>query len=111
MEQILINLLNNAIKFTEHGFVQLKADLYDDIITISVIDSGIGIEEQNISKLFNPFQQLDTGTTRKYEGTGLGLSICKRLVVKMGGKITVESKLGKGSKFTFTLPLKNKDIA
>jgi len=111
VEQILINLLNNAIKFTEHGFVQLKADLYDDIITISVIDSGIGIEEQNISKLFNPFQQLDTGTTRKYEGTGLGLSICKRLVVKMGGKITVESKLGKGSKFTFTLPLKNKDIA
>jgi len=109
VEQILINLLNNSIKFTEKGSVKLDAAIDSHKITISVTDTGIGIEEQNIPKLFNPFQQLDTGTTRKYEGTGLGLSICKRLLEIMGGKINVQSEFGAGSKFTFTLPLKPRD--
>jgi PAS domain S-box-containing protein len=106
VEQILINLLNNSVKFTEKGYVRLNASINGNFLYISVTDTGIGIEEKNISKLFNPFQQLDTGTTRKYEGTGLGLSICKKLLEIMGGRISVESSFGKGSKFSFTLPFK-----
>lgn len=111
VEQILINLLNNSIKFTEKGSVTLTAELNARVITISVTDTGIGIEEKNLPKLFNPFQQLDTGTTRKYEGTGLGLSICKKLLELMGGRINVKSEFGKGSKFTFTLPVKSRDAS
>ena len=109
VEQILINLLSNSVKFTEKGYVNLNAVVNSDNINVEVVDTGIGIEEKNIPKLFNPFQQLDTGTTRKYEGTGLGLSICKKLLELMGGRIYVQSEFGKGSRFTFTLPIKSKD--
>lgn len=105
VEQILINLLNNAVKFTESGQVELISQLEGDHLKITVKDTGIGITQENIQTLFMPFKQIDTGLTRKYEGTGLGLSICKRLVELLGGKIWVESELGKGSEFIFTLPL------
>ncbi|MDR3573011.1 MAG: ATP-binding protein [Anaerolineaceae bacterium] len=106
VEQILINLLNNAVKFTEQGEVRLESQIENDWLVTRIIDSGIGIKQEDISSLFKPFQQIDTGITRQYEGTGLGLSICKRLVDLLGGQIWVESELGKGSTFTFTLPLK-----
>jgi len=109
VEQILINLLNNAVKFTESGEVVLKSKLVAENIQISVQDSGIGIGHENIQTLFMPFMQIDTGLTRKYEGTGLGLSICKKLVELLGGKIWVESELGKGSEFIFTLPIQRSE--
>jgi PAS domain S-box-containing protein len=105
VEQILINLLNNAVKFTESGEVVLKSEIDGANLRISIQDTGIGITPENIQTLFMPFKQIDTGLTRKYEGTGLGLSICKRLVELLGGTIWVESELGKGSSFIFTLPL------
>jgi len=104
VEQILINLLNNAVKFTESGEVMLISEIDGQNLRISVKDSGIGITPENIQTLFMPFKQIDTGLTRKYEGTGLGLSICKRLVELLGGMIWVESEIGKGSVFIFTLP-------
>lgn len=109
VEQILINLLNNAVKFTESGEVVLKSKLDGETIQISVKDSGIGIAKEDVQTLFMPFKQIDTGLTRKYEGTGLGLSICKRLVELLGGRIWVESELGKGSEFIFTLPLQRSE--
>ena len=105
VEQVLLNLLSNAIKFTEHGKIRLRARAEDRIVGISVIDSGPGIKTEDLDKLFLPFRQLDTGLTRQHEGTGLGLAICKRLVERMGGTISVESEVGKGSTFTFTLPV------
>lgn len=104
-EQILINLLNNAVKFTDKGEIKIKCVEENGYVKTSVNDSGIGIEPEKISTLFTPFKQIDSGLSRQYEGTGLGLSICKRLVEIMGGKIWVESELGKGSTFTFTLPI------
>lgn len=104
-EQILINLVNNAIKFTESGEVNIICIVDNGFVKTSVHDTGIGIEEGKLDSLFTPFKQIDTGLSRQYEGTGLGLSICKRLVDIMGGEIWVESKPGKGSVFTFTLPL------
>jgi PAS domain S-box-containing protein len=106
VEQILINLLNNAVKFTEHGEVQISCQKENDEVITRIKDTGIGIKPEEIEILFKPFQQIDTGITRQYEGTGLGLSICKRFVEMLGGRIWVESEWGKGSAFTFTLPLK-----
>ncbi len=105
--QILTNLSNNAVKFTEKGDVtvrveqlQRKGELIE--LRFSVEDSGIGLTQEQIGKLFNPFSQADTSTTRKYGGTGLGLSICKHLVEQMGGNVAVTSTVGKGSNFHFT---------
>lgn len=105
IEQVLINLLNNAVKFTEKGKVHLQSQIIDRTVMISVSDTGIGIKAENIPTLFQPFKQVDSGISRQYEGTGLGLSICKKLVELLGGEIWVESEPGKGSTFTFTLPL------
>ena len=109
VEQILINLLNNAIKFTDHGEVLLKCEVRGSIVETQVTDTGIGIKDEDLNLLFKPFQQVDTGLSRQYEGTGLGLAICKRLVEKLGGEISVESELGKGSTFTFSLPLNKQE--
>ncbi len=106
VEQILLNLLNNAVKFTHEGEVRLDCMIKKNRIVVSVADTGIGIKESDQVMLFNPFQQIDSGLSRKYEGTGLGLSICKRLVEKLGGKIWLKSQWGKGSTFFFDLPLK-----
>jgi signal transduction histidine kinase len=105
IEQVLINLLNNAVKFTEKGKVHLQCQIIDKNVMISVSDTGIGIKAENIPTLFQPFKQVDSGISRQYEGTGLGLSICKKLVELLEGEIWVESEPGKGSTFIFTLPL------
>jgi PAS domain S-box-containing protein len=112
VEQVLLNLLSNAIKFTERGRIMLTAEPLSgtmhnpqSAIRICVTDTGIGIKPEDLDKLFQPFRQLDTGLTRQHEGTGLGLAICKRLVDRLGGTISVESEWGKGSTFSFTLPI------
>ncbi|QOJ07925.1 MAG: hypothetical protein HRU72_08625 [Planctomycetia bacterium] len=106
-KQILFNLLSNAIKFTpENGKVTIYAKLAEQYVQIEVSDTGIGIKSEDIDKLFKPFLQLDGSYSRRYEGTGLGLILTKHLVELQGGKIWVESEYGKGSTFTFTLPIK-----
>jgi len=108
VRQVLINLLSNAAKFTEEGKIILSAAVTADnpeFVTISVTDTGIGIDSDAQKKLFVPFQQVDASTTRRAGGTGLGLSICRSFVEMQGGKIWVESELGKGSTFSFTLPI------
>jgi PAS domain S-box-containing protein len=105
VEQVFINLVNNALKFTERGEVNIECQIREGWLETSVRDTGMGIKPENMHKLFKPFQQIDTGLARSHEGTGLGLSICQRLVTAMGGEITVESQWGVGSTFTFTLPI------
>jgi PAS domain S-box-containing protein len=106
LRQIILNLLSNAVKFTERGEVVLSISRYNqETIDISVRDTGVGISSQASQKLFQPFVQADSSTTRKYGGTGLGLVICQRLIQLMGGEITLESKLGEGSTFSCRLPL------
>jgi signal transduction histidine kinase/DNA-binding response OmpR family regulator len=110
IKQILINLLNNAVKFTHEGEIILSAKTLrrkeDKVLLLfSIKDTGDGISEEKIKELFNPFQQTDETITRKYGGTGLGLCICKDLVTMMNGEIWVESTLGKGSTFSFTIEL------
>jgi signal transduction histidine kinase len=105
IEQVLMNLLSNAIKFTEHGEVMVRCSGKAGYAEVSVEDTGIGIRPEDYETLFRPFQQIDSGLTRKHEGTGLGLSICKRLLDLMGGTIHFESRPGKGSIFTVILPL------
>ncbi|HPO12463.1 MAG TPA: ATP-binding protein [Candidatus Hydrogenedentes bacterium] len=104
-EQILINLINNGIKFTEEGHVRVECMVEDKTLVTRVVDTGIGIKPEDTGKLFQAFQQVDVGLSRNHEGTGLGLSICKRLVEKLGGRIWVESEWHVGSVFTFTLPI------
>ncbi len=113
VEQVLLNLLNNAIKFTDQGEVALTAEIVsgalptaDAAIRIAVADTGIGIKPEDLNKLFQPFRQIDTGLTRQHEGTGLGLAICRRLAELLGGEVHAASEWGKGSVFTFTLPVK-----
>jgi len=108
LRQVIINLLGNAIKFTEKGEVALKvqveaANERDRTLRFTVADSGIGIPREKLQLIFDPFSQADSSTTRKYGGTGLGLTISSRLVGMMGGKIWVESELGRGSQFHFTV--------
>ena len=103
--QVLINLISNAIKFTEKGSVTCKATKTDYEITISVIDTGSGIAEADQLKVFEKFKQVGDTLTDKPKGTGLGLPICKQIVKHHGGKIWVESELGRGSTFSFALPL------
>jgi len=105
--QILLNLTNNSVKFTEKGEIVVSVQLVDKsrdkaTLQFSVSDTGIGMTAEQAAKLFQPFTQADTSTTRKYGGTGLGLTICKRLVEMMGGDIRVESEPGRGSTFIFT---------
>lgn len=104
IEQVIINLLGNAVKFTEHGEVNLKFNSAGNDLEIIVKDTGIGIEQNNLSEIFNEFKQLDSSTSRNYGGTGLGLAICKKYVSSLNGNIKVESKPGEGSKFIVRLP-------
>jgi PAS domain S-box-containing protein len=104
VEQVLINLINNAVKFTKEGEVEVECGLRGNEVLFSVRDTGIGIKSRDMSKLFKTFQQIDTGLTREVEGTGLGLSICRKLVEMFGGEIYAESTWGTGSTFTFTVP-------
>ncbi len=105
LEQILTNLVGNAIKFTPTGEVIIAVQAISNAQwKLSVRDSGIGISADSLSVIFDPFKQLDSSASRKYKGTGLGLAITKRLIEAMSGTITVESEPGKGSVFTVTLP-------
>ena len=111
--QVLNNLIGNAIKFTpQNGLITVKAQLTQqkDNIEISVSDNGIGIEGKNLDKVFDKFQQVDNRVATDISGTGLGLFITKELIALHGGEIWVESKKDEGTKFTFTIPLKNKTI-
>ena len=115
LEQVLINLASNAIKFTEHGVVTIDisvADEEDKRITLrfSVRDTGIGIPLEVQQKIFSPFSQADSSTTRRFGGTGLGLTISRKLVALMGGELAVTSEPGKGSEFWFTLIFEHESI-
>jgi signal transduction histidine kinase len=105
LTQVLINLVGNAIKFTDAGEVAIKAEANDGSFHVSVCDTGPGISAADQAKLFQEFQQADNAITKKKGGTGLGLAISKRIIEMHGGKIWVESKPGQGSTFTFTLPV------
>ncbi len=109
LNQILSNLVNNALKFTESGSVAIHADVeknsIGNFLTFTVEDTGLGIDKGSLDKVFDSFSQVDQSTTRKFGGTGLGLPICKRLAEAMGGKIGVTSEPDVGSKFHFTIPL------
>ncbi len=104
LRQVLFNLLSNACKFTKEGDIELEIARGKDKIEMRVKDNGIGISPEQQAKLFQPFVQADSSTTRQYGGTGLGLVICRRLVEMMGGTITLQSDLGKGATFTVELP-------
>lgn len=104
VKQIMYNLLSNAIKFTpEKGKVCIKSKIIDDILQISVSDTGIGISKEDYDTIFDPFKQMDSFLTRQFSGTGLGLALVKKYVEMHGGNIWLESEVGKGTTFTFTL--------
>jgi PAS domain S-box-containing protein len=118
IRQVLTNLINNAVKFTERGSIQvgvtpetIASDIAEDRerpvcrLRVDVTDTGLGIPSDRIDRLFQSFSQVDASTNRRFGGTGLGLAICKRLVEMMGGQISVRSQLGKGSTFSFSIPL------
>jgi PAS domain S-box-containing protein len=118
VEQVLLNLLNNAVKFTERGEVTLEVRLIEGYTSpnqgtpqpaarLCVTDTGIGIKLEDMEKIFHPFRQIDSGLTRQHEGTGLGLTICRHLADLLGGEISAKSAWGEGSVFTFVLPLKH----
>jgi signal transduction histidine kinase len=106
LAQVLLNLVGNAIKFTEAGEVTIQASLADGSFKVAVCDTGPGIAAADHAKIFEEFQQADSSSTRKKGGTGLGLAISKRIVEMHGGRISVDSELGKGATFTFTVPVK-----
>lgn len=103
--QILNNLLSNAIKFTDEGTVTLRLSFMNGHVRIEVIDTGIGMSKEGMHRIFSPFSQADSDTTRLYGGTGLGLTLCRQLVERMHGRITVSSEENVGTHFTVTLPL------
>jgi signal transduction histidine kinase len=105
LKQILINLLGNAIKFTEAGTITVTACCRKGEVTITVADTGIGIPAEQLELVFEEFHQVDSSSTRQYSGTGLGLSISRHFAQLIGGDITVQSTVGGGSTFTVTLPL------
>lgn len=105
LRQVLINLIINAIKFTNHGQVQITCSKEVDSVKVQVSDTGIGIKEEDLEKLFNPFIQLENNLTRRFEGSGLGLSISKKLIDMLQGTIGVKSKYGFGSTFTVNIPI------
>lgn len=109
IEQVIMNLISNAVKFTDTGTILVTSAVKSGQVIITVKDSGIGIRPEDLSTLFRPFHQIDSGTTRKHEGTGLGLSISKKLVELHGGTITVQSVPGSGSIFIIQFPVREEE--
>ncbi|HLG21401.1 MAG TPA: ATP-binding protein, partial [Candidatus Manganitrophaceae bacterium] len=105
IEKVILNLLFNALKFTETGEIKVSCSRHEDQVSVKVTDTGIGIPKQHISKLFARFSQVDSSSSRKFEGTGIGLALAKELVDLHHGKIWAESLGGKGTTFTFTIPI------
>jgi signal transduction histidine kinase len=106
LAQVLLNLVGNAIKFTDKGEVAIKATAENGSFTVAVRDTGPGIAPSDQGKIFEEFQQADNSATKRKGGTGLGLSIAKRIIGMHGGRIWVESDVGKGSTFAFTIPMR-----
>jgi GAF domain-containing protein len=111
LSQVLLNLVGNAVKFTDAGEVRVEAKASDGTFLVSVSDTGPGIAAEDQARIFEEFQQVDTSSTRKKGGTGLGLAIAKRILALHGGRIWVESALGRGSTFSFTLPVRVERMA
>jgi len=107
VEQIMMNLFSNAVKFTEKGKITVSATEKKDRVIVEIRDTGIGIKKEDLAALFKPFSQIDNELSRRFDGTGLGLSICKRLIDLLKGRIWVESEWNQGSCFGFELPLKH----
>ena len=105
LQQVLYNLIGNAIKFTEMGAIEISANLQNSQIEIAIADTGIGISSDKLDRIFESFEQADGSTARIYGGTGLGLTVTKQLVELHGGAIAVSSVVGKGSRFSFTIPV------
>jgi len=106
LNQILLNIISNAVKFSRRGGdVRVTCEVIEHLVAIHVEDEGYGIADDKLEQIFEPFVQLSSGLTRTAEGSGLGLSIGRELARLMGGDVTVESTLGKGSVFTITLPV------
>ncbi|MCF8085156.1 MAG: response regulator, partial [Deltaproteobacteria bacterium] len=110
VQQILQNLIANAVKFTQEGSVAITGSTDGDHISIKISDTGIGIPKKDLPHIFEEFRQVDGSTARPYEGTGLGLTIVHKTAQLLGGEVTVESLLGKGSTFTLTLPVKGRRV-
>ena len=108
LRQIVLNLSENAVKFTEHGEIKIIASQQNGSLQLTVSDTGIGIGKEDLNKIFEEFYQADL-STNKYRGTGLGLAIVKRFVSLLGGKINVASEEGNGANFTVTLPLDHEE--
>jgi signal transduction histidine kinase len=107
VKQVLMNLVSNAVKFTDQGSVKITSRVPgDETLEVRVIDTGVGIKREDMDKLFQPFQQIDVSLTKKHEGTGLGLHLSRKLADLLGGDVLVKSEYGKGSEFTFTMPLR-----
>jgi signal transduction histidine kinase len=104
--QCLLNLAANALKFTKEGKVEVWAEQQDEMLNYRVSDTGIGIPEDRIERIFGEFEQADAAVAREFGGTGLGLSITKKFVELHGGRIRAESELGKGSTISFQIPLR-----
>lgn len=110
VKQVLINLVSNAVKFTDRGTVKIATRvLKGEKLEVRVSDTGIGIKEEDMGRLFEPFQQVDISLRKRYEGTGLGLHLAKMLATLLGGDISAKSRYGQGSEFTFTIPLRYKE--
>jgi len=105
LKQILLNLLSNAAKFTEYGEIRVSARQENGTLRLAVSDTGIGMKKEALDHIFEEFSQAEKTTASKYGGTGLGLAIVKKFTNLMGGDIGVESEVGKGSKFTITIPI------
>ncbi len=105
LKQVVLNLLSNSVKFTEHGEIKVSASRTDGTLILMIADTGIGMKKEVLDYIFDEFRQADMSSTRRYGGTGLGLAIVKKFVNLMGGDIEVESEVGKGSVFTVTLPI------
>jgi signal transduction histidine kinase len=104
--QIIINLLSNAVKYTQQGTITVTADIAGNSLKIIINDTGIGMKQDYLSRVFSPFQQVEMVLIRTHSGTGLGLYLSKKLATLMGGDITAKSKYGTGSEFTYTTPIK-----
>ena len=110
LEQIVTNLLANAVKFTEHGFIRVHTEANENLVQIRIQDTGIGIAAEQLGRIFQPFHQVDNQLTRRFGGTGLGLAITRRLTELMQGEISVESVPGQGATFTCTFPVAALDV-
>jgi signal transduction histidine kinase len=109
LRQIILNLLGNAVKFTDHGDIRISVRQETDGFKLTVTDAGIGIDREDMERIFGEFNRGRLTNDGNYRGTGLGLAIVKRLVDVLGGTIAVESQVGKGSMFTVTIPVKYRE--